>query len=300
MQRGPVNEMQSAAGLLVVLVVYERDLDQVAAWPQLQQWLSNQSARESIAATHILIYDNSALPRARPIPALSDCSYEHDPENGGTARAYCRAVAMAAARNVDWLLLLDHDTILPDEFLGAARAAIASAAGPPAVQGFVPWVLHGQDVAVSPSVVTRFGSLRAVRPERGIRPAEQITAIASGSVLNTAALAKILPLPAGLWLDYVDHWIFAQFRRRGYRVAVLEVTIHHDLSISGPTRLTPARLLSMLRGEATYYGLLGSCARLVRPLRIAWRLMQMTVTNPRLARVGWSWLLGSGGSHHDR
>ena len=131
--------------------------------------------------------------------------------------------------------------------------------------------------------MTRFGTLRPLELGQTPRPEEHMSAIASGTILRVAALQSLLPLPEELWLDYVDHWIFAQLHRRGLRSIVLSQVLQHDLSIISLAHLSPIRLDSVLRGEARFLCLLGPIARLVFPWRIAWRVLRLASVNPQLA-----------------
>ena len=154
-------------------------------------------------------------------------------------------------------------------------------------------------MTLSPSLVTRSGSFRPLNANQLVGRGQHVSAIASGSVLNVSALRELLPLPAGLWLDYVDHWIFAQFHRRGFVIELLNCRVDHDLSIVSPAALTESRLVSVLEGEAKYYSVLGWVARAVYPWRIVWRITQMLFVNPRLARCAFLWAWSRVSSAYD-
>jgi hypothetical protein len=224
---------------------------------------------------------------------VKGCEYLHNPDNGGIAAAYESALAIAGTLGIEWLLLLDHDTHLPASFLDQSSIA-AHAAGHPAPVALVPWVRHGRNTIVSPARVTRSGGLRPLRP--GQRPSgdAHLSAIASGSVLNVATLKNFPPMPKGLWLDYVDHWIFAQLHRSGLKIAISDQILEHDLSIASPGALSAARLRSVLDGEAIFTGLLGIFARIVYPLRLARRVVILARINPKLAVTAVRWILAAG------
>jgi hypothetical protein len=282
----------SPARLLAVMVVHERSLDQIVAWSFLRQRLAEDASRGSVdkasgfVLEHLLIYDNSPLPCAQPAAPLPGCTYVSDPRNGGTAAAYDRACAMASLAGVDWLLLLDQDTALPDGFLEAASAAMASHPRPP--YALVPWVFHGP-IVLSPARVTDAGTV-APLSYRAPVPAGKLTAISSGCLLHAPTLAAVLPLPKGLWLDYVDHWIFLQMHSRGLPVRVFDAALQHDLSVYAVDSLSTRRLTSILNGEASFQALLGTKARLVYPLRLAARVLRYARTRPELALHTLHWM----------
>ncbi len=72
----------------------------------------------------LLIYDNSPSPQTceHPIANLFPVTYVHDPQNGGLAPAYNRALQMAEANGAEWLLLLDQDTVLSADYFEPSLA----------------------------------------------------------------------------------------------------------------------------------------------------------------------------------
>lgn len=270
--------------ILAVIVVFERGLEDVKAWPFLRSSLDTQLAQHVTSSCglniqQVLIYDNSALERARPEEPLPGCVYVHDPSNGGTTAAYSRACEVALDAGVDWLLLLDQDTALPLGFLAAADIALTQTPLHPAA--LVPWVFHGSRIA-SPARLTSTGRVVPLKYEEA-HDVQDLTAISSGSLLSVPALVEHLPMPSGLWLDYVDHWIFAQFKYRGLPVVIFDSSIEHNLSIFALESMNARRLASILDGELLFIWTLGIGARLVYPLRLTVRLLRYMFIRPVLA-----------------
>lgn len=276
---------------MAVLVVYERELQQVNAWPLLVDALSTASCA-GFKLEHVMVYDNSWNPKAQAAAANDACSYVHDRSNGGTAAAYERAVEVAVQRRIEWLLLVDQDTDLPPEFFGAAAASLASLPLE-RLGALVPTVMD-HDKAVSPARVTLFGRIKPLRRQGAFGPLAGITAVASGSLLRVAELRPLMPLPRELWLDYVDHWVFVQLTHRGARIAVFDAVLRHSLSVMRPAQLDRRRLNSILDGEFYFQRLLGPLARGVYPLRILARLARYAVISPRLAVNLLQWMACEG------
>jgi hypothetical protein len=257
--------------VFAVVVVYERALDTVAPWPALQSWMA-QSMKGQGPMRGVLVYDNSEVPRidAARLPAWA--TYLHDRSNGGTAAAYLHAYALAQALACTWLLMLDHDTHPPDTLLPLALQAILCTERPPAV--VLPVVMHA-DTQVSPSSISATGTIRPWRRISDERPRKFVTGIASGAMLRLDSLQALLPLPPGLWLDYVDHWMFTQLQRRGQTICVSTASLVHDLSVMQPQALSVQRMESILDGERLFIRSLGWTSRCVYPWRLlarAWRL----------------------------
>jgi hypothetical protein len=272
--------------LFAVLVIYERGLSEVQAWPWLRDALTSRRDCE-LSLARLLIYDNSPQARIEVAALPPGIDYVHDPDNGGTAAAYSKACAMAIAAEIPWLLLLDHDTSLPEDYLEAAEAARLTAG--PAVRALVPRAMHG-DRMISPARVTAFGRLRPIALHERLPADAVLTAIASGSLIYAQTLYECLPLPRGLWLDYVDHWFFVQLHRNGHAVKVMNAVLQHDLSIEAVDTLSSRRLTGILDGEAIFLSGLGWRARALYPLRLFARTARYAAVRPDLARQLLLWL----------
>jgi len=280
------------ARLLTVIVVFERELDGVQAWPLLRQRLIAASgvrcaADDCLLLDHVLIYDNSSQPRAKPRNHIPGCIYFNDTSNGGTAAAYDRACSIAREAGIDWLLLLDQDTSLPRGFFESASAALAASPRRPCA--LVPWVFQGQKL-VSPARVTSTGTIVPLQYKASLPLTHDLTAISSGSLLHVPTLAALMPMPHGLWLDYVDHWIFFQLRSCRMSVVVFDASLQHDLSICTMKYLNPSRLTSILNGEVAFIARLGTRARLVYPFRLVVRIFRYAWTRPKLAIHVLAWI----------
>ena len=265
-------------GVLAVVVVYERTLDRVAPWAALCAAMNATAVAEAdcgLVLRQVLVYDNSAVPKvlAQALPRWAHVV--HDPANGGTAAAYRRALQDAQAAGLPWLLLLDDDTRLPDDLLAQAGAALRCDAAPALPGAVLPRVRHGGD-PVSPARITRWGSMRPLACDEPGTAVPALTGIASGALVQVQAWRALAPLPEALWLDYVDHWVFAGLRRQGHALRVSGAVLEHDLSVSEPRRLSERRLASILAGEALFTRTLGWPARWLQPLRLLWRALRVS------------------------
>ncbi|PZP27306.1 MAG: hypothetical protein DI603_22325 [Roseateles depolymerans] len=262
------------SGVLAVLVLYRTTAQQSRAWPFLQRAIrppqtSDRGQPEAMRLRHIVVYDNSPVTQA-PSTLPPDVSYVHDPSNAGTAGAYAKAFAMADAMGCEWVLLLDHDTALPDIYLEAAYEAAQRAQATDG-QLLAPWVMHGVR-CISPSRRTRWGGFARLDAKPGTTPTTSaLSCIASGCLLDQRARALIGAFPAELWLDFVDHWMVCRVQRGGGKLALIDATLQHDLSVERPTALSAERLASVLAGERYFMAQCGWAARITYPFRLALR-----------------------------
>lgn len=275
--------------ILAIVVVYECDLEKIKSLSVLNELLctsrdcavsGSESSRENtFVLERVVIYDNSLVSKFVPHQG-SAFTYIHDPSNGGTAAAYTRAGNIAQEAGIDWILLLDQDSLLPIGFLEAAISALRRCEQRPAA--LVPWVFHGHK-AVSPARLTIFGGVAPFPYAKEKLVYQNLSAISSGSIVNTAALNTILPIPRDFWLDFVDHWIYRQFWLRRSHVIVFDAMLQHELSVLKCELLSPSRIDSILDGEFAFLLTLGLAARLAYPFRLAARLIRYSMMRPDLA-----------------
>lgn len=279
--------------VLAVVVAYRR------SWPELlpaavlaaelcEAGSGKPDDRGRLTLRALIVYDNSPASMAVPPPDTFNVTYLHDAGNGGTRSAYAFALQEASRRGIEWVLLVDQDTALPAAYLQRASEALSDA-----VDVLLPRVAHGRS-AISPARVSTWGG---IQPIRGAAPSRMqstldsraMTAIASGAILRVRALELLRELPAGLWLDYVDHYLFHRIHAAGFRIAVVDVDIDHDLSVRRLSKLPPQRLHSIWDGERTFVSALGRPARCLYPFRLLARLARLALTCPTCALELLSW-----------
>lgn len=276
--------------LLAVIVLYNRTLQHVPCGAQVLRWLDTDRL------AHCLVYDNSPIDHARMgIPVQENIGYVHDPANGGTRRAYHRALEEAERNGCRWVLFLDHDTHLPVDFLDATAAALSSAgADAPRCAAIVPEIKDGA-VAISPSRITGYG--RVMQWSRAApRTAGELTAISSATVARVSALKRLVPFPAEFSLDYLDHWIFREIQRHGGMILVSNALVAHSLSVQDLGSIGISRYQSILAAEDFFLAsgvnysrwkyLLWQSARTVKMLVRVRRLDLFGVCVSMLLKVG--------------
>jgi GT2 family glycosyltransferase len=197
----------------------------------------------------ILIYDNSPArqeysPADLPFGAME---YRHDEQNGGLRAAYDYALAKAQHMNIDWLLLLDQDTVLESSLLSALLQEILI---PPSsdVCAIVPKLMQNGTM-LSPQVVGKLQNTSIFPGFSGIS-LKCLTALNSASCLRVFSLVKIGGFPREYWLDYLDHALFHRLQAAGGRILVLDVTIQHHLSLVNiETEMSVERYAHVLSAE---------------------------------------------------
>jgi GT2 family glycosyltransferase len=178
----------------------------------------------------LLVYDNSPAPQQMN-PAdrrIGQVEYRHDPANGGLAAAYNHALSLAQDKQIEWLLLLDQDTVVGPELLSALLQQIATPVQAD-VCAMVPKLVQ-DDAVISPQIVQRFNNRSVATNFSGVS-SRRVTALNSGACLRVQAVQAIGGFPWEYRLEYLDHIMFSRLQSGGGKVLVLEVTMQHQLSL---------------------------------------------------------------------
>lgn len=276
-----------AGSVLVVVVLYNRSFRDVPCAAYLMQWLAAPAAASTrLSLAHCLIYDNSPVPQPLDLDAHVWIDSFHDLSNGGTRAAYLHALKIARGKGYPWILFLDHDTNLPHDFLRDAERALATAAHDTPVCAVVPRVFDGR-ASISPSWITSYGRVYAHQDMQDTSDDHVgLTAIASASIVRTASLAAVLPIPAAYSLDYLDHWLFRELQWRGECISISSAQVEHSLSVQSMKTMSIDRYRSVLAAELAF---LRSGPRYSFFLHLIWhigRTIKLTLSTRRPGLVG--------------
>lgn len=235
--------------ILAVVVLYQMEASRSPTMVSFCRALDESGLANQF---RLLIYDNSPSRQAAPDSLPVAIQYLHDPANGGVAAAYNAALQMAEKDGVEWLLLLDQDTEISADYLKTLWRSLLETA---AERRFAAWVpkLLSKNKIISPARVLWGGRLPPVdKTLCGIAPWE-VVVLNSGALLRVSALRAIGGFNLDFWLDFLDHWLFSQLQRAGYRVYVLDTTLPHDLSLTDMGSVPVDRYRNILSAEGQFY-----------------------------------------------
>lgn len=226
----------------VVLVLYQTLWNEVAAKDLLTKWLTQNRL------AGLLIYDNSPKAQQHPDFHLPKVTYQHHPENLGIAIAYQTAYANLA-QEINWLMLLDQDTQLTEDYLKQAEQVIKTN--------------HSNLAAIVPKVFADNRQISPIAADQYIRSGFQeiasgitnnrIMAINSGSIWQRDFLNMIGGFNLTFPLDFLDHWLFYMVYQKQWQVAILNTHLLHDLSVFNYDKVSSVRYQSILTAESRYY-----------------------------------------------
>ena len=141
---------------------------------------------------------------------------------------YNRALVLAKDHGIDWLLLLDQDTVVEPQLFSALMEKIATPVRSD-VCAMVPKLVQRQTV-LSPQFVGRLRNYSVAHDFWGVA-GRQVTALNSGACLRVKAVVSVGGFPKEYWLEYLDHIMFSRLQKAGGKVLILAVTMQHQLSL---------------------------------------------------------------------
>jgi len=237
--------------ICAILIVYNRKAEETGTMISLlRNHAKNPAAFRDFS---LVIYDNS--PEARkPDPASIpfESEYVHSAENKGLAAAYNYALRKAADTGRGWLLLLDQDSDLPEDFIADLSRELPLAEKDPAVSAVVPKMRY-KDEYFSPSKDLFGGTARPIDMKQHGVCDFKVYAIGSACAIRTAFLQSIGGFNEFYWLDFLDRWLFAVIGARGSKVYVTDSVVDHELSILNYDKfMTEKRYANILKYETVF------------------------------------------------
>jgi glycosyltransferase involved in cell wall biosynthesis len=259
----------NSAQIVAVVVLYKRKPDKSQTINSLTAVFERNPGL--LRPIRVLIWDNSPTvidQLSLPFPF----DYKHDGRNVGTSGAYNNAMDFADAQGSPWLLLLDQDTILSDEFLPRMLEYSYLLQDSPEVGSVVPFIYsHAQ--LVSPRLLRPFNrNLQVPLTFHGICR-EKAYAVNSTTLMRVAALREIGGYSEEFWLDLSDVYAFQSMYWKGrYIYVASDLVLQHSLSgMDYDREMTCERYRNFLAAESAYVDLYSS------PLERAAQLFRLFV-----------------------
>lgn len=198
----------------------------------------------------VLIYDNTPVSTN---PIIDPWIYFHDHNNGGVSAAYNHAILESKKHGCEWLLILDQDTNLPDNYLNLMLKDIKKIQEEESLKNVVAIAPHVEmnGFQISPFIPSRFRNF-PLKLDQGVSPSN-MAAINSGVCVRIAFIESIGGYPKKFWLDFSDHWFFFMVYKNRKEVYISGLSIEHDLSIrSAKSGMSIFRYKNYLSAEQTF------------------------------------------------
>jgi len=217
----------------------------------------------------LLVWDNSPGEQSN-VSLPKGARYHAAPHNPGLAAAYNAALALAEAEGYEWLLTLDQDTTLPEDFLTRMGDTAADYDSADEVAALLPHVMS-DDRIISP-----FRFLLGIVPRCSPAGASGLMrsrtyAVNSSAVLRVSSLLRVRGYNPLFPLDFSDMDIFHRLHASGGRVVLVPnlVVEHHYSMLELHTRTSLKRYRDQLTDECAFWDLyMSPLARVERIARL--------------------------------
>jgi len=277
---------------VVVIVLYGMTPEESPAFRSLIEARANTPPE--VAVVSIVVWDNSPTQKYTTDPGAG-IEYYHDPRNPGLATAYNQALEIAARQRAEWLITLDQDSTVPNDYLHRLASAARDCASGPDVGAIVPQIAKG-DKRLSPyyfalGAIPRWHSTGF----RGI-PAEPVFAFNSGAMFRVEALRQIGGYDLRFPLEYSDTALFCKLHEHGKGVFIEgSIQLLHEFSLIEMNQLlSQERYRRTLLAETALWDLrMNRLAGWERTLRLLLRMIRHWMRGDRseLRRVTADFLL---------
>jgi GT2 family glycosyltransferase len=157
----------------------------------------------------LYVFDNSPVTQHNTDELNKNIKYVSDTTNPGLSYAYNRAAEYAKDNGLEWLLLMDQDTLFCSNLLEAYQKAISEN---PDIKIFVPNILAGKQL-LSPTRIKLFNRNR--KNVCGKLLLSEYNAINSGMLINVDAMLDVGGYNEKVWLDYSDYEFLNRMRKHG-------------------------------------------------------------------------------------
>jgi rhamnosyltransferase len=215
--------MQSAS-FLIVIVLYKVKLLESDSFRTL-----TDSLRSRHQKADLFIYDNSP---ASDVPSDSlyqewTFHYYHNPSNPGVSTAYNEGAKLARQLSKDWIILVDQDTIFPENTFSRYQQALVDH---PTIPLFAPILTSNQGMIYSPCPYLFKRGFPAKELSTGIQNFRKKTVLNSGMLISLNAFESVGGYNTDLPLDFSDFNFIDKLREIYSHFVVIDLYCVHELS----------------------------------------------------------------------
>lgn len=252
----------SNSRILAVLVLYKRAPDESESFTSLRNIL--QKRPELAVNMNLLVYDNS--PEAHTLPQMPVTTrYVSNPANPGLAEAYNTGLRLANEGGIEWLLLLDHDTLLTEAYVEELNDLISELPETePTACIIVPKLVYsrrGRRAVHSPHFMPRFTHHGVALDFSGIA-ADELSGYNSAATFRVHNLETLGGFPIHYSMEFLDHIVFHTLHEAGGKVWVMNSLLQHDLSTTNLDKnVSLIRYKKILYAERDFHLQMGAVDR---------------------------------------
>lgn len=272
--------------LVIILVIYKKKFKEIPALSFIEDLHLKAELK-----LHLVIYDNSpeVINDASELPA--NISYVHDKNNPGLAVAYNYGLDVCNKRKCEWLLLLDHDTELTEDYFAKVFELFRRNILTPEVVAIMP-IVKANDITIAP--VKRELILYHTPLNKTGLLTGNISGINSCTIIRVSFMNELGGFNLKFPLDYLDHWFFNEITKAAKYIYVLDTVIRQNLSIIN-AKIDPIRYRSLLRARVLFYSDKSTLFALRLKLSLVKKLIKhlLLTKDKQYARITFKYLIES-------
>ena len=206
--------------LEIVIVLYQYSLDESITFKTL-----NKQLGKTTIDYELVLYNNDVNQKIE----AAGCLIVNSEENKKLEGAYNFALERALETGKSWILLLDQDTEIPDNYFNELEKLFSDNYSPDLVAVVPKLISEGK--IISPVQVTHL-----MRFEHGINSNgftnKRINALNSLSLLNVEFIKSIGGFSKDFPFDLHDHWCYNKIYKNKKKVYILDITTEHSSSFN--------------------------------------------------------------------
>ncbi|PKQ68748.1 hypothetical protein BZG01_03255 [Labilibaculum manganireducens] len=203
---------------------------------------------------NLIVYDNSEIRQNIESNLPFSIRYCHDLKNPGIAKPYNVALKYAVQTSSRWLMLLDQDTELTEEYF-REMSFFVEQDNLDDIVAIVPKV-RCQNRIVSPTRSFLGGVQRYIdlSTKGTFTYVDKLTGINSCTMLLVSYIESLGGFEESFHLDMLDHWYFNMINKQQKKIFILDVFIEHSLSIYNyDSEMSVGRYENIINSEIRFH-----------------------------------------------
>lgn len=264
--------------IVIVIVLYKTNLENCSSYNTFCK-----SNRYLSIEWKLVLFNNS-----------NDCNIKSDiatkvvnsSNNEMLNGAYNYALKYATDNNSRWLLLMDQDTEITDDYFIKLSEILKNQELEENTVAIIP-SLKVSYKTISPHRISFFNSFRSSISNTGYITGH-ITAFNSLSLIEVKFLNSLGGFSSSFPLDMLDYWLFLQIFKQKKKIYLLDTVVNHSLSITDfEKNMTIERYKQLLSSEYLYILEFNLIHRLAYKTKLIYRSLKqfMIFSNKNFAKI---------------
>ncbi len=264
--------------IVIIITLYNSELIESESFMSLININDKQ-----IIDYNLILYNNS---KEIEIPNHESYLIINDKTNQKLAGAYNFALNYALKNNQEWILLVDQDTEITQDYFIKLASFLESDKQSNDIVAIVPFIKENSQV-LSPHKINFFNCRRKVISNSGLQN-DYVSAFNSMSLLKVNFITSIGGFNIDFPLDMLDYWYYYQIHKNGKKVYVLDTYVNHNLSITHYERnISLERHTDLLLAEKKFIREIGLVHFSFYKVRLLYRFIKQLIffKNKRYAQI---------------